>query len=120
MRHCKGAFGVVALLITGCQPEPPLFQQLPADQTGVTFENKLTESETQNILAYEYFYNGGGIAAADFSNKAIVIRYLLSKLANFINSNTRKFLLVCLKMKDFPSFFFEKINITCNTNIDRD
>ena len=59
---------ILLLLLTNCKTESPLFKQLDSTQTGVTFENKLTETETQNVLAYEYFYNGGGMAAADFNN----------------------------------------------------
>ncbi|TDB59853.1 VCBS repeat-containing protein [Arundinibacter roseus] len=62
----------VACLInfTACSPpeEPTLFERLKAGETGVTFENRLTESEQWNILAYEYYYNGGGVAVGDFNN----------------------------------------------------
>src|SRR4028118_519495 len=33
------------------------FTLLDTKQTGVGFVNKLTESESANVLAYEYFYN---------------------------------------------------------------
>lgn len=56
----------ILFAFTNCT-NPTLFRQLDADKTGIDFANNLTESETQNILAYEYFYNGGGVAAADFN-----------------------------------------------------
>jgi enediyne biosynthesis protein E4 len=54
----------------GCTNNEPsvLFQELSADVTKITFANSITVSDTLNILDYNYFYNGGGVAAADFNN----------------------------------------------------
>jgi enediyne biosynthesis protein E4 len=60
-----------ALLLSSCQSEPTLFERLDASQTGIAFENRLTETENANILAYEYFYNGGGVAVGDFNNDGL-------------------------------------------------
>lgn len=46
----------------------PLFTLLPASKTGINFQNKLQETAAQNVLAYEYFYNGGGVAVGDLNN----------------------------------------------------
>ncbi len=71
MKHHWG-IGMVALLFLGsCQSEPKLFEKLEASQTGISFENLLTETESSNILAYEYFYNGGGVAVGDFNNDGL-------------------------------------------------
>ncbi|MBC8151324.1 MAG: VCBS repeat-containing protein, partial [Bacteroidetes bacterium] len=56
------------LLLASCRNSDPLFQKTNPDQTGVTFANQLTETEQDNILAFEYFYNGGGVAAGDLNN----------------------------------------------------
>lgn len=47
---------------------PPLFTSLSANQTGITFANNLTEGLNTNVLMYEYFYNGGGVAIGDLNN----------------------------------------------------
>jgi enediyne biosynthesis protein E4 len=47
------------------------FEKLDASQTGVDFVNKLVEDEQNNVLNYEYFYNGGGVAAADLNNDGL-------------------------------------------------
>lgn len=47
--------------------EGPLFTLLYPSKTNITFQNELTEGLNTNILMYEYFYNGGGVAAADFN-----------------------------------------------------
>ena len=48
-------------------PDRPLFADLPSDSTGVTFANELNEGPERNVLAYEYLYNGGGVAIGDVS-----------------------------------------------------
>ncbi|GHB60125.1 VCBS repeat-containing protein [Persicitalea jodogahamensis] len=52
-------------------PENPLFTLLAPEQTGVTFENTLTESLNGNVLMYEYFYNGGGVAVGDLNGDGL-------------------------------------------------
>ncbi len=47
------------------------FEQLSPRKTGITFNNKLTEDKKNNILTYEYFYNGGGIAIGDLNNDGL-------------------------------------------------
>jgi len=52
-----------------------LFSLLSPEETGVMFENKLDEGLNTNILMYEYFYNGGGIACADFNGDGLLDLY---------------------------------------------
>jgi len=51
--------------------QQPLFELLPAGQTNVRFSNLINESESLNVLSYEYFYNGGGIAVGDLNNDGL-------------------------------------------------
>ncbi|GAB3643133.1 VCBS repeat-containing protein [Spirosoma arcticum] len=50
---------------------PPLFTLLSPDQTGVVFANNLTEGLNTNVLMYEYFYNGGGVAVGDLNGDGL-------------------------------------------------
>lgn len=59
-----------------------LFTLLTPEQTGITFQNTLTEGLNTNILMYEYFYNGGGIAAGDFNNDGLVDLYFTSNMGD--------------------------------------
>ncbi|MFN8357852.1 MAG: VCBS repeat-containing protein [Spirosomataceae bacterium] len=61
-----GAFGLVYLL-SSCE-QKPLFEQISAEDSGITFSNRITEKDTLNILEFEYIYNGGGVAVGDFNN----------------------------------------------------
>jgi hypothetical protein len=44
-----------------------LFEQLTPEETGVQFNNLIIDTDSFNILTYEYIYNGGGVAIADFN-----------------------------------------------------
>jgi hypothetical protein len=68
------------MLLIGCHPAPPkkagrepdpLFVLLPPETTHVQFENRLTEGLNTNVLLYEYFYNGGGVAIADLNGDGL-------------------------------------------------
>jgi hypothetical protein len=56
------------------------FTLLTKQQTGIGFENKLTENESQNVLQYEYFYNGGGVAAGDLNNDGLTDIYFTGNM----------------------------------------
>ena len=48
-----------------------LFTLLDPKQTGVQFINQISESEGLNVLAYEYFFNGAGVAVGDLDNDGL-------------------------------------------------
>ena len=71
-----------------------LFDILMPEKTGINFENKLPESLTMNGLFYEYYYNGAGVAVADFNNDGLQDVFFLSNLGNnklYLNSGNLKF-----------------------------
>jgi len=47
------------------------FELIPPKNSGIYFENTLRETSTENIITYEYFYNGGGVAAGDLNNDGL-------------------------------------------------
>ena len=61
---------LVALLFAfGCkQKTKPLFEVLDEEKTGLHFANNLKPNAKVNMLTYMYFYNGAGLATADFNN----------------------------------------------------
>lgn len=60
---------VAVLFAFGCkQKTRPLFEVLDEDKTGLHFANNLKPNAKVNMLTYMYFYNGAGLATADFNN----------------------------------------------------
>ena len=47
------------------------FNQISSSHSKVTFNNTLDSSKELNILTYLYYYNGAGVAAADFDNDGL-------------------------------------------------
>jgi hypothetical protein len=47
------------------------FELLPATETGITFTNDVLEDFRYNVLNYEYFYTGGGVAVGDLDNDGL-------------------------------------------------
>jgi len=63
---------VILLVLTACRHRAvTLFDLLPPDRTGIHFENRVTDTDTLNILDYLYYYNGGGVAIADFDRDGL-------------------------------------------------
>jgi len=63
-------------------PSSSLFTRLPSEETGITFSNTLQEGPRANVLAYEYFYNGGGVAAGDLNGDGRPDLYFTSNQGN--------------------------------------
>ncbi|GAB3532499.1 VCBS repeat-containing protein [Pontibacter brevis] len=52
-------------------PAETMFSLLPAEKTNISFSNTIQENPYGNILAYQYFYNGGGVAIGDINNDGL-------------------------------------------------
>ncbi|MGB3781065.1 MAG: CRTAC1 family protein, partial [Tunicatimonas sp.] len=81
----------VLLLFTlfACQPASeqtrevtPLFVMEDTSITNIYFRNELAESSNMNGIVYEYYYNGSGVAVADFNNDQLLDIYFVSTLAS--------------------------------------
>ena len=60
-----------AILISSCHQEDPLFIEIDPAESGIHFSNRIYESDSFNILEFEYIYNGGGIGLGDFNNDGL-------------------------------------------------
>ncbi|RAK02813.1 VCBS repeat protein [Larkinella arboricola] len=95
------------LVLTGCRDSssreeqtaventgPPLFTLLSPDETHVDFANTLTEGLNTNVLMYEYFYNGGGVAVGDVNNDGLDDLYFTGNMVPnklYLNRGNLKF-----------------------------
>ena len=63
---------VICIALYSCRNKPAaLFSLLPSSQTGIDFQNRIADTDTLNILDYLYYYNGGGVAIADFNGDGL-------------------------------------------------
>src|SRR5205085_4445773 len=58
-----------------------LFTSLPSSVTGVTFRNTIIEDTNLFYYAYEYIYNGGGVAIGDINNDGLDDIYFTSTIS---------------------------------------
>ena len=91
------------LLVSGCKTDTEksdkqLFEILSSDLTGIDFNNQLKDTPELNILSYLYYYNGAGIAVADFNNDGFDDLFFASN-----NSSNELY----INRKDFK---FEKVS----------
>ncbi|GAB3049816.1 VCBS repeat-containing protein [Spirosoma pulveris] len=70
-------FLVFVPFLLGCKGNSTtsIFTRLSATDTHIEFTNTIQETEKDNVLNYEYFYNGGGVAATDFNNDGLIDLY---------------------------------------------
>lgn len=47
------------------------FTLIDSSESGISFRNTISESDSLNILVYEYMYNGGGVGIGDFNNDGL-------------------------------------------------
>ena len=85
------------LFAAGCRTsegEPPLFTLVPPERSGITFANRLVEREGANVIDYEYFYNGGGVAVGDVNGDSLPDVYLTANMgpdALYLNEGSLRF-----------------------------
>jgi len=59
----------VATVFVSCnRGNPPLFQKVSSEHSGIKFSNNITENDSLNVIDYAYLYNGGGVGVGDFNN----------------------------------------------------
>jgi len=71
-----------------------LFESLSPQKTGVAFRNLLEETPRSNVLTYEYFFNGGGVAIGDVNNDGLDDLYFTGNMkpnALYLNQGGFKF-----------------------------
>ena len=67
----KKIYILALLILCICCGKSEKMQLVAASHSRVEFNNIVTESDSLNILIYEYTYNGGGVALADFNKDGL-------------------------------------------------
>jgi len=57
----------LSLIALSCA-EKPRFELLEPERTGITFSNNVEETDSLNVLNFEYIYNGAGVGIVDLNN----------------------------------------------------
>jgi hypothetical protein len=91
--------GIILVLFTlfQCtQPEKktPLLELLSPDDTGIDFNNQLSENEDLNIITFEYFYNGAGVGIGDINNDGLKDIFFSANMSSnrlYLNKGDLKF-----------------------------
>ncbi|MEM8525526.1 MAG: VCBS repeat-containing protein [Bacteroidota bacterium] len=73
----------LTFLLFSCQPtektesssKNPLFQLIPSAESGITFNNRITENFDNFFAQFNYVYNGGGVAVGDIDNDGLADIY---------------------------------------------
>ena len=62
---------LLALVFTFCKNEKTLFVLLDSKQTGIEFNNQITENDSLTIFNSEFIYNGGGVGIGDLNGDGL-------------------------------------------------
>ncbi|SHH76749.1 Repeat domain-containing protein [Chryseolinea serpens] len=74
--------------------EKPLFVQRSSEETGLTFNNLIVETDSLNVLSFEYIYNGGGVGVGDVNNDGLQDLFFTGNLVSsklYLNQGNLKF-----------------------------
>jgi enediyne biosynthesis protein E4 len=73
---------------------PALFTLLTPEQTHIDFTNNIDEGLNTNVLMYEYFYNGGGVAVGDLNGDGLQDLYFSGNISDnklYLNKGKMQF-----------------------------
>ncbi len=104
LRRFSWVFYLVLLAVSSCNRKSDekgdevttesLFTLLSPEQTGINFNNQLTEKPNINVLRYEYFYNGGGVAVGDINGDGLDDVYFTGNMTDnklYLNKGKMQF-----------------------------
>ncbi len=85
---------IISLCFFSCKQHNKLFQLIPSDKSGITFNNKIIENDSINPIDLTNIYNGGGVGIGDFNNDGLQDVYFTGSLVSnklYLNEGEMKF-----------------------------
>ncbi len=83
--HMKSSLLITVLLLywmimISCRQKHRLFQPVSSNHSGISFNNKIVESDSLNPIDVTNIYNGGGVGIGDFNNDGLQDVYLAGNM----------------------------------------
>ena len=85
---------ILALSVSCNTSTETLFKKLSEENTQISFQNTITETDSFNILTNEYIFNGGGVAVSDFNNDGLPDLFFTGNMVSnqlYLNQGNLKF-----------------------------
>ena len=92
--RCIYIFLVIALFLFSCKQHNELFQLISSQHSGITFNNKIVETDSINPIDVTNIYNGGGVGIGDFNNDGLQDVYFTGSFVSnklYLNKGDMKF-----------------------------
>src|ERR1044072_990236 len=96
MQHKLTIVTFLLLFSAACKTKKhnTLFTQLPSSESGITFNNKVSETDSTHSFINEFGYMGGGVGIGDFNNDGLKDVFFTGNQVScrlYINKGTNKF-----------------------------
>ncbi|HEV8083918.1 MAG TPA: FG-GAP-like repeat-containing protein [Chitinophagaceae bacterium] len=75
-------FFSITLFFFSCKQNAKLFRLISSGHSGITFNNKIVESDSINPINVTNIYNGGGVGIGDFNNDGLQDIYFTGSLVS--------------------------------------
>src|SRR5882757_4131179 len=82
------------LYVVSCGQKRPLFVPVSSNHSGITFNNKIIETDSLNPIDVTNIYNGGGVGIGDFNNDGLPDIYLTGNMVSsklYLNRGNLRF-----------------------------
>ena len=82
------------LLLTFSSCRNPLFEEISSEDSGIDFNNIITETDSINVLDFANVYNGGGLGIGDFNKDGLQDIYFSGNMVSnklYLNKGDFKF-----------------------------
>lgn len=92
MKNCLFSILLVALFACSAKKDDRLFELVK--DTGISFNNKVSDGQLENSFYFRNFYNGGGVAIGDINNDSLPDVFLTSNMGEnklYLNKGSFKF-----------------------------